>query len=108
MLKNNNNEHLNITPLEVKVENDNFEDACRKFKSLFQKERIIGRLKEKQFYEKPSDRKRRKRREAKERKLMLEMRERMIQNGEWEKRVKKRQQKKHKSPLQAQGDSSDE
>lgn len=107
MLKNNN-EHLNITPLEVKVEDGNFEDACRKFKSLFQKERVIGRLKEKQFYEKPSDRKRRKRREAVERRLSMEMRERMIQSGEWEKRAKKRQQKKRqKRPFDSEGNNND-
>lgn len=95
-----NSEIVKVIPLEVKVENDNFEDACRKFKSLFQKERIIGILKEKQFYEKPSDKKRRKRREAVERKMMLEMRERMIKTGEWEKRVKKRKLKRQNSKSQ--------
>lgn len=89
-----NSENVKVTPLEVKVENDNFEEACKKFKSLFQKERIIGKLKEKQFYEKPSDKKRRKRREARERKIMVEMRERLIKTGEWEKRIKKRKLKK--------------
>lgn len=89
-----NSENVKVTPLEVKVENDNFEEACKKFKSLFQKERVIGKLKEKQFYEKPSDKKRRKRREARERKIMVEMRERLIKTGEWEKRIKKRKLKK--------------
>lgn len=101
----NNDELVKVTPLEIKVENNNFEKACRDFKALFQKERIIGLLKEKQFYEKPSDKKRRKKREAIERKLMFEMREKLIKSGEWEKRVKKRKLKKQNSKMQPKGDS---
>jgi small subunit ribosomal protein S21 len=85
-----------ITPLEVKVEYNNLEKAIREFKILFQKERILGRLKEKEYYEKPSERKRRKRREALERRLMTESREKMMQNGEWDRKMKKRQAKRQR------------
>ncbi len=101
MQKTNSNyfSHLTqaeISPLEVKVENDNFEEAYRRFKKLFQNEKIISKLKEKEHYEKPSERKRRKRREASERRLMLEARERMMNTGEWDKRMKKKQIKRQK------------
>ena len=55
--------------LEVKVVNGNFDKAFRMFKSLVQRERILSSYKEKQSYEKPSDKKRRKRNEMK-RKMM--------------------------------------
>ena len=50
-------------PLEVTVYNNGFDKALRAFRALVQKERILSQYKEKQFYEKPSDRKRRKRNE---------------------------------------------
>ncbi len=71
-----------------------FMDAFRKFKSLVQKERIIGIVKEKMAYEKPSKKKRRKSREAKERNRITLLREQQILSGEWDRRQKKRQQKK--------------
>jgi len=86
-------ESADVSPLEVKV-NGNFEESVKKFRSLFQKERIIGILKEKSSYEKPSEKKRRKRREAAERRLLADSREKMIKSGEWDKRAKKKQQKK--------------
>lgn len=55
-------------PLEVKVYN-NFDKAMKAFRALVQRERILSNYKEKQYYEKPSDRKRRKKNEAK-RKMM--------------------------------------
>ena len=58
-------------PLEVKVY-DNFERAMKIFKSLVQKERILSLYKEKSRYEKPSDKKRRKRNEMKRKLLELE------------------------------------
>ena len=56
-------------PLEVVVYNNAVDKALRAFRALVQKERILSTYKEKQSYEKPSDRKRRKRNEMK-RKLM--------------------------------------
>lgn len=49
-------------PLEVRVHN-NLDKALRAFRALVQKERILSLYKEKQTYEKPSDKKRRKRNE---------------------------------------------
>ena len=43
---------------------DNFDDAMRKFKKKVEKDGIIQEFKKRQYYEKPSDTKRRKRMEA--------------------------------------------
>jgi len=59
--------------LEVKVLYGNFDKAMTAFRTLVQKERILSLYKEKQSYEKPSDRKRRKRNEMKRKFLELEM-----------------------------------
>lgn len=86
-----------IRPIEVVIEGssrEDFEFAFRKFKALFQRERVVGQVKEKMHYEKPSEKKRRKRREAKDRRLMTEMRDRMIKSGEWDRRQKSKAQKK--------------
>ena len=86
-----------VTPLEIRVEGtsrDAFEDAFRKFKALVQRERIVGQFKEYMSYEKPSEKKRRKRREAAERRMINDMRERMMASGEWEKRQKRKEQKR--------------
>ena len=56
---------VQATPLEVKVYGNNFERALKAFRALVQKERILSNYKEKQTYEKPSDRKRRKQNESK-------------------------------------------
>lgn len=45
-------------PLQVEV-GSNFEDALRRFKSMVQKDKILSLYKEKQHYEKPSEKKRR-------------------------------------------------
>lgn len=86
-----------IRPIEVVLEGhsrEDFEHALRRFKSMFQRERVIGKLKEKSRFEKPSDKKRRKCREAQSRQFLLEMRDRLIKNGEWEKIQKKKLQTK--------------
>lgn len=96
-----------LEPIQVVVENNNFEDAFKRFKALAQKERIVGQLKEREAYEKPSEKKRRKRREAKERRLMLEARERMIRTGEWDK-IQKRKAAKRQFKIDNRGKKSDE
>jgi len=58
-------EPVQAKPLEVRVFNNNFDKALRAFRALVQKERILSAYKEKQSYEKPSDKKRRKRNEMK-------------------------------------------
>lgn len=58
-------EAVQAHPLEVKVYNNNFDKALRAFRALVQKERTLSSYKEKQSYEKPSDKRRRKRNEMK-------------------------------------------
>lgn len=84
-------------PIEVVVEGssrEDFERSVRWFKVLFQRERIVGQLKDKMAYEKPSEKKRRKRREARSRRLLAEMRERMMKTGEWDRRQRQKAQKR--------------
>lgn len=67
-------EPVQAEPLEVKVFG-NFDKAMRTFRALVQKERILSLYKEKQSFEKPSDKKRRKRNEMKRKLLELDMRD---------------------------------
>lgn len=85
-MKNNENEQLKADdnsklgasdavqarPLEVRVYGNNFDKALKAFRALVQKERILSTYKEKQTYEKPSDKKRRKRNEAKRKRMEAE------------------------------------
>jgi len=88
-------EPANVEPLQIVV-TGSFEQALRDFKGLVQHERIIGLYKERQSYEKPSEKKRRKKREAAERKRLAEMRERMMASGEWDRRQKAKQKKRQR------------
>lgn len=88
-------------PLQVEVRSDDeFYGKAKLFASLVQKERILSIYKEKQQYEKPSVKKRRKAREAVAKKLAMDAKQRMIESGEWEKiqkqKVKRRQEKDQK------------
>lgn len=65
-------EPIQAQPLEVKVYHNNFDKALRTFRALVQKERILSNYKEKQSYEKPSDKKRRKRNEMRRKLLELD------------------------------------
>jgi small subunit ribosomal protein S21 len=66
-----NIEPVMLKPLEVVVYNNSFDRALKAFRALVQKEKILSAYKEKQVYEKPSDRKRRKKNEM--RRKMLEL-----------------------------------
>lgn len=66
-------EPIQARPLEVKV-HDNFDRALKAFRALVQKERVVSNYKEKQRFEKPSDKKRRKRNERKRKSLDLSRR----------------------------------
>ena len=84
-------------PLQVEVQGpsrDDFEKAHKLFRSIVQREKVISKYKECQYYEKPSAKKRRKRREAHEKRLAMASKMRLIKSGEWEKRLQKRAQKK--------------
>lgn len=89
-----NDKEVVVKPLEVQVLNNNFEEAFRRFKALVQKEKVVSLYKERQTYEKPSMKKRRKSREALERKLLAESREQQIISGEWDKRQKRKELKR--------------
>lgn len=97
---------VHFSPIQVKVDGS-FEGAFRDFKAMFQKERILSQVKEKQHYEKPSERKRRKARQAKERRMALDAIEKMIKSGEWEKKqqrkLAKQEQKKKERRRKASG-----
>jgi len=62
-------EAIQAQPLEVKVYGNNFDKAFRAFRALVQKERVLSSYKEKQSYEKPSDRNRRKVNESKRKQM---------------------------------------
>ena len=94
---------LKLRPLEVTVDGtsrDDFEFAMKKFKSLFQKEGVLGFLKNKSAFEKPSDKKRRKIRDSENRKRIADYRERLVLSGQWDKiqqdKIKKKMQKDEK------------
>jgi ribosomal protein S21 len=84
-------------PLQISTDKGRFEEASRIFKSMVQKEKVISLYKEKQAFEKPSVKKRRKSREAQERKFAMELKQKMMKNGEWEKRMKKKQAKRNRN-----------
>lgn len=74
---NDNNKFAHIQPvqaqpLEVKVYGNNFDKALKAFRALVQRERILSAYKEKQTYEKPSQKRRRKRNEMKRKMMELD------------------------------------
>ncbi len=80
-------------PIQVEV-TGSFEYALSKFKKLVQTEKIIGQVKDRMEYKKPSLKKRMKRREALDRRLLQEMREKQVESGEWDKRKRQKAKKK--------------
>lgn len=82
--------------LEVKVHDNDFEDAFRKFKSMIQREKILSDYKEAQRYEKPSDKKRRKKRESIQKVMLAKLREQQILSGEWDKIQARKEARKNK------------
>jgi len=77
---------IEAKPLEVKVYGGNCDRAIKVFRSLVQKERILSIYKEKQSFEKPSDKKRRKRNESMRKNMELE-------NSFYDKPTKKEKEK---------------
>jgi len=65
-------EPVQAEPLEVRVYGNNFERSMRTFRSMVQKERVLSNYKENQSFEKPSDKKRRKRNEMRRKLIELE------------------------------------
>lgn len=88
-----------FSPIEVK-DIDNFERAFKSFRMLVQRERVLSLYKEKMAYEKPSQKKRRKRNESRQRQFELEMKQQKILSGEFEKeKIKKQFQKERKRSI---------
>lgn len=79
-----------FSPLQVEV--GHFEESMRRFKTLVQK--TLSEFKDRQSYEKPSDKKRRKKRETAERRRIANMREKMMVTGEWDRRQKQKDKKR--------------
>jgi len=84
-----------FSPIEVKVYG-NFDRAFKNFRMLVQSEKILSLYKEKQSYEKPSDKKRRKLNESIQKTLEAEMKQKKILSGEYEKEKVKKQAQKEK------------
>ena len=81
---------IQAVPLEVNCLN-NFDRASRAFRALVQKERTISLYKEKQSFEKPSDKKRRKRNEMRRKAFELEMKQARIASGDDKPKREKRE-----------------
>lgn len=84
-------------PLQIIVRNGRFDEACKIFKSVVQKEKVLNLFNEKSRYEKPSVKKRRKSAEAQQRKLAAETKQRQIDSGEWQKKKEKKEELRLKS-----------
>lgn len=82
--------------LEVKVY-DNFDKAFKAFRTLVQKEGILSSYKEKQSFEKPSDKKRRKRNEMRRKRFELENK-----NSDFSDKRKKRKLKEFDDVMDAE------
>lgn len=93
-----------FSPIEIKVYN-NFEKASKAFRTLVQSEKILSLYKEKQSYEKPSAKRRRKHNESVRRTIENEVKQRKILSGEYEReKIKKQALKdKRKKERQANG-----
>lgn len=89
----NNTKEVECRGLEVQI-TSSFEEGMKRFKSMVQKEKILSLYKERMRYEKPSVKKRRKHREALERQMETEHRERLMITGEWDKIQKKKEKKR--------------
>lgn len=93
-------------PLQVQVFG-NFEKAMKSFRSLVQSEKILSDFKEKSRYEKPSDKKRRKKAEAIQRAYEEEMKMKKILSGEYEKEKAKKQLRKEQKMRQRSARTND-
>lgn len=81
-------------PLEVKVYNGNFDQAFKQFRLLVQTERVLSLYKEKQSYEKPSEKRRRKHNESIQKNFELEIKKQKMASGQYEKDKLRKQKRK--------------
>lgn len=84
-----------FSPIQVKVYN-NFDRAFKDFRTLVQSEKILSLYKEKQSYEKPSEKRRRKHNNSIKRTIENEIKQKKILSGEYEREKIKKQALKDK------------
>ncbi|SRR5258708_1818702 len=84
-----------FSPIQTKVYG-NFDRAFKIFRSLVQSEKVLSIYKEKQSYEKPSVKRRRKQNESIRRLIENEIKQKKILSGEYEKEKIKKQALKDK------------
>ena len=91
-----NDNYLNkFKPLQVVVRHPGeVESAIKVFKNLVNRDGVLAECKDRRHYEKPSIKKRRKAREAREKRLAYEYKMKLIASGEWGKRQKKKEERK--------------
>jgi small subunit ribosomal protein S21 len=100
-LSDSRGEELELSPLQVKVQ-DNFDRAFKAFRAIVQKERILSEFKRRGSYEKPSNKKRRKKSESLRKLHDAEIRAAKIASGEYEREIiKKNKIKEQKMALRA-------
>lgn len=80
-------------PLEVTVRNHDLEGAVRYLRLMVQQEGVLIRYRQRSRYEKPSEKRRRKEREAGQRRWLEALRERQMASGEWD-RIQERKAKR--------------
>lgn len=97
-----------FSPLEVQVINNNFESAFREFKLRVQKSKILGEIKKRRSYEKPSEKNRRKQREHIERARLAMLMESQMKTGEWQKKQKEKEKKRQDKYKRRQHQNSSE
>jgi ribosomal protein S21 len=85
-----------LKPLQVEVYGNNFDRAFKTFRSLVQADGVLAKYKEKQAYEKPSVRLRRKHAETMQRLYEEKIKAEKIASGEYEKEKIKKEAKKQK------------
>ncbi len=86
-------------PLQVEVRSgsrEDFEYAAKAFKNLVNREKVIADYKAHQSYEKPSEKKRRKRREAEKKRYIADIKQQLVESGEWERRQKNKAKRQNK------------
>lgn len=85
-----------FSPLQVEIHGNNFDRAFKTFRSLVQADGVLAVYKEKQSYEKPSVKVRRKHAETMQRLYEEKIKAEKIASGEYEKEKIKKEAKKQK------------
>ena len=87
-------------PLEVEVRGGNVDKAIKIFRSAVQADGILAKFKEKQSFEKPSDKKRRKEAEMIQRAFEERIKAENIASGEYDREKLKREIKKERRKVE--------